>query len=162
VIIDDEVLAVLTAIVLIASVLSAALIIPRHTEPFLALGLLGSKGKIGDYPRTVVAGTPINLYVFIANYQGKAVFLEVVAKIGSKGNIPTNTTPLDAPPIWEYSVILDNGENITVPVQLTLTQEGMNQAIVFELWIFNTTAGSWRYTGQWNHLYVNVTRGVTP
>ena len=158
-IIDDEVLAVLTAIVVVACVVSAALLIPRSTEPFLALGLLGEKGKIGDYPKTVVAGEPVKLNVFIANYMGKAALLKVMAKISSKGNIPTNSTPLDVMPIWEYDIVLGNNENATVPVQLILEKEGVNQALVFELWIYNTTRRSWVYTGRWNHLYINVTKG---
>ncbi|MEZ0345667.1 MAG: DUF1616 domain-containing protein [Infirmifilum sp.] len=159
-IIDDEVLAVLTAIMTVACVLAAALIVPRQPEPFLALGLLNENGKIGDYPTTVVVGEPVKLNVFVMNNLGKAALLKVIAKLGSRGNIPTNSTPLNATPIWEYELILSHGENATIPVQIRIGEGGLNVALVFELWHYNTTSGSWEYTGRWNHLYINVTKAA--
>lgn len=159
-VLDDEVLAVLTAIVTVACVLAAALLIPRQVEPFLALGLLGEKGKIGDYPSTILAGEPVRLHVFVMNHLGRPAALKVVAKLGSRSSIPNSTAPLDAPVIWERIIVLAHGQNATIPVQLTVEREGVNVALVFELWMLNTTSGAWVYTGRWNHLYVNVTRGV--
>ena len=157
-ILDDEVFAVLMAVVIVACVFSIAQMIPRDVEPFVAIGTLNEEGKLGDYPRVVVAGEPVRLQVFISNHEGKASMLRVMAKLGSKGNIPTNATFLNSSPIWDYIVVLDHGENVTVPVSLTLNEEGSDVAIVFELWEFNTSSRSWVYTGRWNHLYVNVTR----
>lgn len=159
-VLDDEVLAVLTAIVTVACVLAAALSVPRGVEPFLALGLLNERGKIGDYPTTILAKEPVKLHVFVMNHLGRAAMLKVVAKLGSRGSIPTNSTPLDATPIWEYEMVLGHNENATIPVQLAVEREGVNVALVFELWVLNATSGAWVYTGRWNHLYVNVTRGV--
>ncbi|MEM0024625.1 MAG: DUF1616 domain-containing protein [Thermofilaceae archaeon] len=159
-ILNDEVMAVLTAIVSVACVLAAALSIPRSVEPFLALGLLGEKGKIGDYPTRVLTGEPVRLNIFVMNHIGRAAALKVIAKLGSRGNIPSNSTPLNATPIWEYTIILNHGQNVTIPVQLTIEREGVNLALVFELWALNTTSGTWVYTGRWNHLYINVTKGV--
>ena len=156
-IIDEEVLAVLTALVVVGSALSIALIIPRNPEPFLAIGLLNEKGYIGDYPTQIVAGEPVKLNIFLANHLGKVALLQVRVKLGSKGKIPTNSTPIDTPILKNITVILDKGKNITVPVSLRISQPGINQAIVFELWMLNTTSGTWIYTGRWNHLYVNVT-----
>lgn len=159
-VLDDEVLAVLTAIVTVACVLAAALSIPRQVEPFLALGILGEKGKIGDYPSTILAGEPVRLHVFVMNHLGRSAALKVVAKLGSRGNIPNSSTPLDSAAICEHVIVLTHGQNVTIPIQLTIEREGVNVALVFELWMLNTTSGAWVYTGRWNHLYVNVTRGV--
>ncbi|MEM0495113.1 MAG: DUF1616 domain-containing protein [Thermofilum sp.] len=157
-VLDDEVLAVLAAIVTVACVIAVALTLPRSSEPFLALGLLGERGKIGDYPSRVLVGEPVKLHIFVMNHLGKAALLKVVAKLGSRGSLPTNSTPLEAPPLWEYELVLGHGENATIPVQLALEKEGVNVALVFELWMYNTTSGSWVYTGRWNHLYINVTK----
>ena len=97
-VIDDEVLAVLTAIVTVACALGIALSLPRSPEPFTAIGLLNEQGKIGDYPRVLVAGEPVRLQVFVMNHLGKAAMLKVEAKIGARGRIPSNSTPLDALP----------------------------------------------------------------
>lgn len=158
-VLDDEVLAVLTAIVTVACVLAAAVSIPRQVEPFLALGLLNEKGRIGDYPSMVLVGEPVRLHIYVMNHLGRPAALKVVAKLGSRGNIPNSTMPLSAAPVWEHTVVLAHGQNTTIPVQLVIERERINVALVFELWILNTTNGSWVYTGRWNHLYVNVTRG---
>ena len=156
-IVDEEVLAVLTAIVVVGSALSIAMLIPRKPEPFLAIGLLNERGYIGDYPTLIVAGEPVKLHVFLANHLGRAALLQVRVKLGSKGRIPSNSTPIDSPVLQNITVILEDGRNVTVPITLRINQPGINLAIVFELWMFNTTTGSWVYTGRWNHLYVNVT-----
>lgn len=159
-VLDDEVLAVLTAIVTVACVLAAALTIPRGVEPFLALGLLGREGKIGDYPSTILVGEPVKLHVFVMNHLGRPAALKVVAKLGARSRLPNSTMPLDAAPVWEYIIVLAHGQNSTIPVQLTVEREGVNLALVFELWVLNTTSGAWVYTGRWNHLYINATRGA--
>jgi len=160
VVIDDEVLAVLTAIVTVACALGIALSLPRSPEPFTAIGLLNEQGEIGDYPRVLVAGEPVRLQVFVMNHLGKAAMLKVEAKIGARGRIPSNSTPLDAPPVWERVVILGHGQNATIPVQIAVAEPGSNLALVFELWQYDASKGEWVYTGRWCHLYVNVTRGA--
>jgi uncharacterized membrane protein len=156
-IVDDEVFAVLMAIVIVSCAIAIAMTIPRKTEPFSAIGVLNEMGKIGDYPRTVVSGSPLKLNVFMDNHEGKATAFMVLVKLGSRGNIPSNTTPLSSAPIWNYTIVLNDGGNITIPVELNLSGEGKNIAIVFELWEFNSSR--WVYTGRWCHLYVNLTRG---
>jgi len=63
-ILDEEVLAVIAALVLVSSVFALV-------EPFSELGLLGPDGKIGDYPREVEAGAPFSLNVYVGNHEGK-------------------------------------------------------------------------------------------
>ncbi len=157
-VLDDEVLAVLTAIVTVASAIGIASLIPRNPEPFVAIGLLSERGVIGGYPRLL--GEPVRLRVFVANHLGEVAMLKVVAKLGARGRLPTSEAPLDAPPVWERAVILGHGQNATIPVQLVVEREGLNVALVFELWAYDASRGAWVYTGRWCHLYVNVTRGA--
>jgi len=146
------------AIVIVSSIVAIAMTIPRKKEPFVAIGILNEEGKIGDYPRNLISGKSIKLNVFIDNHEGEASAFMVLVKLGSKGNIPNNTTPLDSKPIWNYTIVLNDGSNITIPVELNLSGEGRDIAIVFELWEFNSS--EWVYTGRWCHLYVNLTRGA--
>ncbi|MEM2622963.1 MAG: hypothetical protein QXI35_08890, partial [Candidatus Nezhaarchaeales archaeon] len=55
---DEEVLAVLAAIIVVSATFAVAqaLSIGVVREPFSELGLLGPAGLIGDYPRQVDAG----------------------------------------------------------------------------------------------------------
>lgn len=52
-VLNEEVLAVLAAIVLVAAVLAGVQVLNagRVVEPFSELGLLGPEGKIGSYPK---------------------------------------------------------------------------------------------------------------
>jgi uncharacterized membrane protein len=156
-ILDDEVFAVLMAIVIVSCAIAIAMTITRKTEPFAAIGILNEEGKM-NYPRTVISGKPLKLNVFIDNHEGRASAFIVFVKLGSRGNIPNNTNPLNSEPIWNYTIVLNDRSNITIPVELNLSGEGNDVAIVFELWEFNSS--KWVYTGRWCHLYVNLTRGA--
>lgn len=156
--IDDEVLAVLTALVVVASVFSAAMVIPRHPEGFTAIGLLNKNCMIGEYPRHIYVGENVTLCVFMYNYMGRPLLLQARMKLGSRGRIPSNTTPLDTPIILNVTRILPDKGNYTGRVSFTLNETGSNIAIVFELWRYDSSLKEWVYTGRWVHLYVNVTR----
>ena len=77
---DEEVLAVLTAIVIVVGVFAGvqALSTGRVIEPFSELGLLGPSGKIGDYPREVVAGMPILLNIYVGNHEGRTMYYKLL------------------------------------------------------------------------------------
>ena len=159
-ILDDEVFAVLLAIIVVGSVFAAAQVIPRHTEPFTAIGLLNAEGKIGDYPRTILVGEPVKLNIFLDNHLGRAALLQVRMKLGGRDHLPSPNESLDSPVILNRTVVLEDGGNTTIPVVFRLGEPGRNVALVFELWGYNTTTHRWEYTGRWVHLYVNVTAPV--
>lgn len=157
---NEEVFAVLLAIVVVACIFTAAQSIPRHGEAFTAIGLLNEECKIGDYPRYIVVGEPVTLCIYLSNHLGKPALLQVRMKIGSKGYLPTNTTPLNTTYVVVLERVLDDGENVTQRITFVLNRTGTNLALVFELWRFDTSIGRWVYDGKWVHLYVNITRVV--
>ena len=158
-ILDDEVFAVLMAIVVVASVFTAAQILrPEVVEPFTAIGLLNERCKIGDYPREVILGENITLCIFVTNYMGRPIYYRVVYRIGTNETLPTNTTPSPEPEIMEWRGVLGHGDNATfkvvVPVQYPEGKRVDRVALIFELWIYDLDNNRWVYTGRWNHLYV--------
>ena len=163
-ILDEEVLAVILAITVVASVFGIAMVLrPNVVEPFIAIGLLNEHCKIGAYPKYVVPNQTITLCIFIDNYLGKPVYWMVTYKIGDSESIPTNTSPSPRKPLKEWFGVLDNGENTTflvkVPIYISKDLEGEKRiALIFELWIYNTTSGRWVYSGRWTHLYVEVVK----
>ncbi len=160
-ILDEEVLAVLLAIITVASVIAAAqLLRPGVTEPFTALGLLNSQCKIGDYPKRVVLGQRVDLCIFVSNYEGRPIYYKVVYRVGTNRTIPSNSTPSPEPPLAEWRGVLAHGGNTTFTVSVSVPQwfNGSRAALIFELWVYNTTAWEWRYTGRWTHLYVDVVK----
>jgi len=157
---DEEVLAVITAIIIVATIFTAAQIINsgRVTEPFSALGLLNKNAKIGDYPREVVAGTPFQLNVYIENHEGKTMYYKILVKLGNKTSIINETTPLNTQPILELRTILPHNTSIIIPVNITIYQPTTNLRLVFEMWIFNETTQTFTYYNRWNQLWLNITK----
>ena len=156
---DEEVFAVILALSIIASALGIALTLrPENPEPFTALGLLNEECKIGRYPTVAVNGSSIRLCISIANHLGHPAYFKVVYKLATAETLPNSTTPSPEQVVMEWRAVLSNGEEMVTPITVpvyTLRNE-FRIALVFELWIYDTTRGGWSYTGRWNHHYINV------
>jgi len=159
---DDEVLAVVLALIVVGSVFGVAeLLRPRVTEPFTALGLLNENLKIGDYPSKVVAGQNITLGIFVDNHMGYPIYYRVVFKVGDNTTLPTNSTESPMPPLKYWEGFLDHDANTTFLIHISVSEVG-RKALIFELWTYDPEAGEWRYSGRWNHLYVDVVEAPIP
>lgn len=156
---DDEVFAVLTALIVVASVFTAAQEFQR-IEPFNAVGLLNEDCKIGDYPTFVLIGEKLPLCLYVFNNMGRPEAYMIVYRFGSKDTLPTNTTSSTAPALWNYTVVLNHGEEAllraSIPIPANPALIGGNATLIFELWIYDTGGGKWVYTGRWVHLHVRV------
>ena len=161
--IDDEVKAVIMAIVIVAGALSIAQIAMsgRVSEPFSALGLLGPSMKIGDYPKTVLVNQSIRLYLYIDNHEGCTMYYIIYAKLGDKSTEISENKSADAPIIYTYEVILSHGMNTTIPVSLKFNKPATNARLIFEMWIYDPEARSPRYHGRWTQLWLNITAPMT-
>ncbi len=162
---DEEVFAVIMAIVVVGSVFGAAVQFPRH-EPFDAIGLLNSQCKIGDYPDFVITGENITFCIFVFNYMGKPEAYMIEYKFASPSQLPTNTTPSPADVLDRYYLVLNHDENMTFKVLIHIPDNpdlvGKNATLVFELWRYDTQKGNWTYTGKWVHLHVRVEGAPIP
>jgi uncharacterized membrane protein len=157
--IDDEVKAVVMAIVIVAGALSIAQTVMsgRVSEPFSALGLLGPSMKIGEYPKTVLVNQTVRLYLFIDNHEGRTMYYIIYAKLGDKLTEISENKSADAPILYTYEVILPHGMNTTVPVSLKFSKPTTNAKLIFEMWIYDPETRMPRYHGRWNQLWLNIT-----
>ena len=166
-ILNNEVFAVILAIIIIGSIFSLAKVLqPGITEPFTAIALLNEECKMGDYPREVFVGENITLCILLYNYMGYPVLMQVKYKIGTSESLPTNTTPSPKPAIKVIEKLLDHNENVTlliqVPILVNKSYVGKEIALIFELWIYDIDQRDWVYSGKWNHLYVKVLEAPIP
>jgi len=161
--IDDEVKAVILAIIVVAGVFAIGQLVGagRVAEPFSALGLLGPKMRIGDYPSRVLANQSINLHLFIDNHEGRVMYYVIYAKLGNKSTVVNENVSADAPIIGVYEVILPHGENRTIPVSLRISKPQENARLIFEMWVYDPDSGGLRYHGRWVQLWLNVTAPPT-
>lgn len=154
-VLDEEVLAVLAAIIVVSTVFAVAYTISygRVVEPFSELGILGSKGKIGDYPREVLAGQPFLLNVYVGNHEGKATFYKILVKHVYD---PKASPPIPVDPILEVRTILQHNTSRIIPVWITLYEPIIRSRLIFEMWVFNESIDGFSYNGRWNQLWINV------
>lgn len=158
-ILDEEVFAVIMAISIVISAVGIAVVLsPEIPEPFMSLGLLNENCKMGGLPSTVMNNSVLRFCIFVSNYMNKPVLYRVDYKISEDGLLPINNTPLDLSPSKSWHGILNNKENTTMLVEVLVKSSSSRRiTLVFELWIFDTSSQSWKYTGIWNHHHVNVT-----
>jgi hypothetical protein len=148
-----KIIAALLVVIAVASV-SYSYISGRPGEQFSQLGMLGPSQNLTDYPTEVVAGSTVNLYAYVGNNLGAPTWYSVLVKVGDNS---TQVNPDQEPSVTNIDQILLPNSNLTVPVNVTMVQTGINQRIIFELWEFNTTTGSFQYSGLWDQVWLNVT-----
>jgi len=157
-IIDEEVFAVILAVVIVASALGISLsVFPRHGEPFEAIGLLNEKGVIGDYPSTLPVNSSLRLNIYVYNHNGKTELFLVKTFIVPRGVLPSNTSWLNNTPTRIFYFVLQNQANTTIPFEAKLDIPPGQYTFIAELWKLNTINSTFIYTGRWVHLYFNVT-----
>ncbi|MCS7098465.1 MAG: DUF1616 domain-containing protein [Candidatus Methanomethyliaceae archaeon] len=150
-ILDEEVLAVLSAIVIVASVFAVAQAInsERIIEPFSELGLLGPNMKIGDYPKQVFTGIPFLLHIYIGNHEGKTMLYKILVKVSNESG-----PSFPSEPIMEFIIALQHNQSKIIPVEIILNDPGINKRLIFEMWILNGT--NFVFYNRWNQLWLNV------
>jgi len=156
----EQLCAIVLGITIIIAFFSVSqIVLPRNQgEQFSELGVLGPNMKLGDYPSQVVASDTINLYVYVGNQMGSPIYYTILVKLG---NNDTAVDPAPITPIQQFSQILPNNQTWTFPVNVTLTQSGINQRIIFELWTYNQTLNQNQYQNIWGQVWLNVTAPAT-
>jgi hypothetical protein len=149
----SKIIAVLLVVIAIVAVTGVALA-NRPGEQFSELGILGPTQNLSNYPTTVVAGSTINLYVYVGNQLGSPAWYSVLVKVGDNSTL---VNPALVSPALSFDDLLLPGANSTIPVSITLNNVGTDQRIIFELWQFNSTAGAFQYTQLWDQIWLNVT-----
>jgi uncharacterized membrane protein len=147
-------LAVVTMLAVLAAI---SPILPANGENFSELGVLGPSQTISGYPTTVTTGQQFTLYVYVGNHQGEPEYYQVLVKEGNQATVVSNSTSADLPPVLTSPLVLGDNSSTIFPVNLAMNTAGLNQRLIFELWMFNSTTASFGYTGLWNQLWINVT-----
>jgi uncharacterized membrane protein len=152
---EDVSAVILGLTVIIALVATVPYFLPRNTgEQFSELGILGPNMQLGDYPTQIVAGQTVNLFVYVGNQMGQPMYYTVMVKLGDN-NTATDPAPITA--TQQFASVLPNNGTWTFPVNATLTQPGLNQRIIFELWSYNQTINQIQYSETWGQVWLNVT-----
>ena len=156
---DEEVFAVVLAILVVVGVFSIAQIYyaGKVVEPFSILAVLGPEGKIGGYPSEVHVGEKFKLYLFVRNFEGRVMYYVVYVKLGNR-SVPLNSTrPYPAPVLGRFERVLLHNETWMFPIYLVINKSGLNFRVVFELWIYNETIADEQFYQRTCQLWINVT-----
>jgi uncharacterized membrane protein len=156
---DERIQATLMIIVLAYGVLTVAPVIlgDRVVEPFSELGLLGPEMKLGDYPRDIVLGESVDLFLYLGNHEGDLMYYRVYVKQGDQLMNVSDTEPYPGVVLSQYDYVLGDEFNTTMPISVMYRDPGVNQRMVFELYKYYPEANVFRYDGIWVQLWMNVT-----
>ena len=133
-------------------------IIPNLNQPFSEIGILGPQKTISNYPKQLVMGQNFSIYVYVGNHEKVTEYYQVLLKLGNRSTITNGSSYTNLPVISTYSYVLNDNQNVTFPVTMSINQTGLNQGLLFELWIYNTSSSSFGYSGDRGLLWVNVTK----
>lgn len=156
---DEKIQAVIMIALLALGILTAAPVIlgDRVVEPFSELGILGPNMKLGDYPREILSGENIDLYLYLGNHEGTIIYYRVQAKLGDQSTNVSDTMPYQGEILSTYERVLDDENNCTIPISISLIETGINKRVVFELYEYKSEIREFEYEGNWVQLWVNVT-----
>jgi uncharacterized membrane protein len=155
---DRETATLALAVVTILAVFVAiSPLLPTTGEKFSELGVLGPDQKIGGYPTSLAVGQHFLLYTYVGNHEGGPGYYQVLVKAGNQSTTVSNSTSADAPLILTHFLVLSDNSSTTFPVTLSMPHAGLDQRLIFELWMFNSTTTQFTYTGLWAQLWINVT-----
>ena len=155
---DRETATLALAVVTLLAVFAAVSpILPSNGERFSELGILGPSQQIGGYPSTAVVGQHFLLYTYVGNHEGGASYYQVLVKAGDAATVISNSTSAEAPLLLTHSLVLSDNSSTVFSVTLSMPTAGLNQRLIFELWMFNATTSQFGYTGLWNGIWINVT-----
>jgi uncharacterized membrane protein len=133
---------------------------PFSTNPkYSELGILGTNMTVGSYPRNVLQNQAFTLYGYLVNQEGSVRYYNVLVKLGNQSTQISNSTSSSAPLIAQYYYSLDNNRTYIFPMDLSISQTGNNQRLIFELWSYHRSSSGWAfsYTGVWDQIWLNVT-----
>jgi hypothetical protein len=127
--------AVLSAIIIIAGLLVYVSMTPAPQENFASINLLNSEKKANNYPELLILGrnNTFLLWVDVENFMNRIEYGNIHVKIANI-SIPTETPPQET--ILSLERILVNGEKWESPVSMTINKTGAYK-ITFELWLYD-------------------------
>jgi len=155
---SKEVWAVLFAVIIIIIVFTTSQVLFGGSiiEPFSEFGVLGSQGKIGDYPRPGEpwnTGDFVTLDLYLGNQMGKPMYYVVMVKIVDN---QTNVDPAPIESVQRLDKILMDNDSEIIPINVLLTEPGSDLRIIFELWTYNLSSTELEYHDRWLQLWIEV------
>ena len=114
--------------------------------------------QLGDYPSEIVAGQSVNLYVYVGNHMAQPMYYDVMVKVGDN---TTTVDPAALTPVKQFEGVLPDNGTWIFPTIITFPKAGVNQRIIFELWIYNGSVNLDQYNARWGQVWLNVTAPAT-
>jgi uncharacterized membrane protein len=136
--IDEEkmiLVAVLSAIIIIAGLLVYVSLTPAPQENFASIYILNSEKKAYDYPELLILGknNTFSLWVGVENSMNRIEYGAVKVKIA---NLSAPQGQQQGGTVFSFERILLNKETWEIPIVMSLNKTG-EYKMIFELWIYN-------------------------
>ena len=150
---------VLIALIFVSlTVASYFLFLRPPQKGFMTMYLYDSQKTALNYPELLVINknNTFNVWVEVENHMGDSQRCEILLKVT---NDTIHLFPVNADPKNAYEKTLDNGEHWETLSTITLNESG-NYSVVFELWVYDETAGELKFSGDACVLNIKVVNQV--
>jgi uncharacterized membrane protein len=138
---------VLIALIFVSSLVAGYYVFLRPPQKgFMTIYLLDYQQKKAlDYPELLVINqnNTFKVWVEVENHMGKNQSCEVLLKVT---NDTISSFPVEADAKNSYMKTLENGETWENLPTVSINETG-NYSVVFELWIYDDTAGAFQFSG---------------
>ena len=149
-------IAIVLMVIVVSSLLIGYYLISRlPPEGYSTIYILDyQQKKAMDYPELLVINqnNTFKVWVGVENHMGNRRSFEVLQKV-IKGIIPS--FPVDAEITGSYEKTMENGETWETPAEVSINETG-SYLVIFELWIYDDTAGAFQFSNNYCVLKLEV------
>ena len=89
------------------------------------------------------------------------LLMDILEAQAERGKTVVATTHDLACAAQRFQQVLAVNQTWTYPVEVTMNEPGVNQRLIFELWIYNQTTSQFQYHERWGQIWLNVTAPAT-
>jgi len=139
-------------LILVATSPTLAMIVkvPKASEPFSELWVLGPNHTVDDYPYNITFSEPATFFVGVGNHLGRSAYYMVYAKLRNQSQpLPdaNTTTPSPVSPLYEFRLFLQEGKSWEDSVNFAiLNATRLNNTAILERVSINDVVFEGNYT----------------
>ena len=150
---------IITLMVVISVIIATAAWNVLTMERNSAIGVLDANGGTGNYIEEMQVNDYYNATLEVGNFNSQTMLYKIEIKAGNITTITNSSIPayINCTYVRSYQCCLSFYQTIRINVQCNLTVVQNDTKLIFELWEFNSPNQAFQYSGQWTHLWVNVT-----
>ena len=149
-------LGVIMSILVTATFLGYNLVSYPQPDPVLSIALLNDEQVGESLPTNLTINETFVFHSDVGNYGSYAELLSVHVKLGNHSILHNGTNPAPFPEVFQIERIVQSDTRWITQIVLNMTETGINQRLIVELWRFDQQNREYVYTSRWVSHTFNV------